>query len=223
MASRHEKMTRLWKVMPGAGAVLLLCALPLAAQNAAPIDTMGLGSGRYATMEMLFERTFLRVDVMRLTLRFDPATEEALQTRIEAQNGATTADAVADIALESTDVMVRGVFLRNVSLSQFLDGLLTNLTNAQKAGLVTEEEFRKIEADVKVQYEPLRERGLHNGDTMWYRVSGDSLHVVVQASDGQILIEQRVVGPERRRAVLGGYLAPGSEFRGGLIRSVLAT
>jgi hypothetical protein len=195
---------------------------PLAAQSAAPIDTMGLGSGRYATMEMLFERTFLRVDVMRLTLRFDPATEQALLTLIEGQNGATSADAVADIALESRDVMVRGVFLRNVSLAQFLDGLLTNLTNAQKAGLVTEAEFDRIETDVNVQYQPLRERGLHNGDTMWYRVSGDSLHVVVQDSDGKILVESRAVGPERRRAVLGGYLAPGSEFRSGLIRSLLS-
>jgi hypothetical protein len=220
MASGYKKMLRKWKLVFGLITALFLAG-PLAAQTIAPIDTSGLGSGRYATMEMLFERTFLRVDVMRLTLRFDPPTEEALQTLIEGQNGAATADAVANIALESTDVMVRGVFLRNVSLSQFLDGLLTNLKNARKAGLVTEEEYRKVEDDVNVQYEPLRERGLHNGDTMWYRVSGDSLHVVVEASDGEILIESRAVGPERRRSVLGGYLAPGSEFRGGLIGSVL--
>ena len=37
---------------------------------------------------------------------------------------------------------------------------------------------------------------------------------------GRILVEERVVGPERRRAVLGGYFAPDSDFRAPLIGSL---
>ena len=209
----------------------LLCLLlpvivsPLAAQPLVPIDTSGLADGRYASMEMLYERSFLRVDVMRLSLRFGRETADRLETFLVSRNdggsGTDAQDTVADIALEAQDAIVHGVFLRSVSLPQFLKGLLSNLERARDAGVVSDEEFRAIEADVRVQYLPLEVRGLRPGDGMWYRIRGDSLHVVTQGANGEVLIEERAVGSERRRAVLGGYLAPGSDFRKGLTRSLL--
>jgi hypothetical protein len=39
--------------------------------------------------------------------------------------------------------------------------------------------------------------------------------------DGDVLVDQTDIGPERRMSVFGSYFAPGSEFRKGLTTSVL--
>ncbi len=57
---------------------------------------------------------------------------------------------------------------------------------------------------------------------MYYRIRGDSLHTVYLASDGETLLDQVDVGPERRLSVLGGYFAPGSDFRDKLVDSLLS-
>ncbi|HSM08267.1 MAG TPA: hypothetical protein VLA33_04535, partial [Gemmatimonadota bacterium] len=66
------------------------------------------------------------------------------------------------------------------------------------------------------------ERGIRSGDRMLQRVRGDTLRTVYEGADGEVLLDQVDVGPERRLAVLGGYFAPGSDFRQGLVESVLA-
>lgn len=186
-----------------------------------PVDTTGLASGPTATMEMLYERTIFRVDVMRLTLRFGPETAGELG-RIAGgrEYGGPVADSVARAAVGSRNVLVRSRFVRDVSFGQFMEGLRRNLGNARDAGFLSSEEYRTIMSDIESQYEPIRGRGIRDGETMWYRVRGDTLHVALQTLDGSVLIDRRPVGPERRRAVLGGYLAPESDFREELIRSL---
>jgi hypothetical protein len=55
---------------------------------------------------------------------------------------------------------------------------------------------------------------------MYQRIRSDTLRTVYVDREGSILLDQLDVGPERRLAVLGGYFAPGSEFRDGLVASV---
>lgn len=186
-----------------------------------PVDTTGLASGPWSTMEMLYERTIFNVDVLTLTLRFGPETASELKRLVRGREyGDALADSVARVALEAHDVLVKSRFERNVGLDQFLDGLRDSLGKAREAGFLTEEERRTIEADVNVQYRPLEDRGIRDGEVMWYRIRGDSLHVAFQTLDGSVLVDERPVGPERRMGVLGGYLAPGSDFREKLIRSL---
>ncbi len=200
--------------------VVLLAPLCASAQQAVPVDTTGLGSGAGATMHMLYERTIFRVDVLDLTLRFGPEAAQRLSDVLSSSDGRRSDDALANTALDARQVLARVVFRRDVRLGQFLDGLESNLRAARSAGIVSAGEFDTIMRDVRAQYESLRERGFRDRDTMWYRVRGDSLHVVVQSADGAILLDERVIGPERRRSVLGGYLAPGSDFRKGLLESI---
>lgn len=181
-----------------------------------PVDTAGLADGPFATMQMLYERTLLNVDVLRLTLRFD--AETALQ--LERLGAGAPPDSIAAVALQSRNVLVRSEFLRNVDLDQFLDGLQQSLDGAHRAGILSDTELETVLQSVNTEYSVLAERGIRDGDTMWYRIRGDSLHVAVQAPDGHVLLESRPVGPERRRAVLGGYLAPGSDFREKLVESL---
>lgn len=216
-----------WLPGPAPLALLLLATLtaaPVLAQAPAgppPVDTTGLADGPYATMEMLYERTIFNVDVLTLTLRFGEETAAELRRLVEGRSyGDALADTVARVALDAHDVLVRTRFERGVSLEQFLDGLRDSLERAREAGLITDEEHRTILGDVDVQYEPLAEDGIEEGEIMWYRIRGDSLHVAFQALDGGVPVEERPVGEERRLGVLGGYLAPGSDFREKLIRSL---
>lgn len=200
----------------------LVCAAPGRAQPPAPpVDTTGLASGPFATMEMLYERTIFGIDVLRLRIRFGPGTAADLRARVDGRPWSDAlADSVAAVALRARNVLVSSRFQRDVGLDRFLESLNDQLRNARERGLLTAAEVEEIEGDTRAQYAPLRDRGIREDDIMWYRIRDDRLHVVVQSADGVVLVEERVEGPERRMAVLAGYFARGSDFRDDLVRSL---
>lgn len=186
-----------------------------------PIDTSGLAQGPFSTMAMLYERTIFNVDILQLEVGFDAETARTFSSLIEGRSyDDALAQQVVEAALDAPDVMVRSQFLRDVSLDQFLDGMRDNLRNARENGYLTEDEEDLIARETTAGYAILEDRGIRQGETMWYRIRGDTLHVAFVGLDGEVLVEDRPVGPERRMAVLGGYLAQGSDFREDLIRSL---
>lgn len=188
---------------------------------AVPVDTAGLAQGPFATMAMLYERTIFNVDILQLEVGFDTETARTFSSLIEGQSyDDALAQEIVEAALVAPDVMVRTRFLRDVSLDQFLDGMRDNLRNARENGYLTQDEESLIARETAAGYATLEGRGIREGETMWYRIRGDTLHVAFVGLDGEILVEDRPVGPERRMAVLGGYLAQGSDFREDLIRSL---
>jgi len=202
--------------------VVVVGTAPAAAQDrGAPVDTMGLAEGPFSSMDMLYERTIFNVDVLRLHMVFGPETAATFSDLVgEGSYDGEVAERVAEAALASEDVLVRSRFLRDVSLDQFMDGLRDNLRMAREQGFLTPEEEATIRRETQAQYAILSGRGIRKGETMWYRIRGDSLHVALESLDGEVLLEDRPVGPERRMAVLGGYLARGSDFREKLVRSL---
>jgi hypothetical protein len=196
--------------------------MPAVAQDRdAPVNTTGLAEGPFSSMDMLYERTIFNVDVLSLHMAFGPETAATFTELVgDGDYDGDTAERVAEAALASRDVLVRSRFLRDVSLDQFMDGLRDNLRRAREDGLLTPEQEETIRQETQAQYSILEGRGIREGETMWYRIRGDSLHVALEAVDGEILLEDRPVGPERRLAVLGGYLAAGSDFREKLVRSL---
>ena len=194
----------------------------VAADGALAADTAGPRAGPYGRMHMLLERTIFKVDVLTLDVWFGPSTAgriEGLLSRSPQSRG--LADSLAAAALEANDVLTRLTFRRNVRLGQFLDGIRGNLRRATRAGIVTPAEFQSISTDLPRWYSFLAERGIRSGDRMYQRVRADTLRTVYVDPEGDILLDQVDVGPERRLAVLGGYFAPGSDFREGLVASVL--
>lgn len=204
-------------------AVLILAGSGVRAQSTspAPVDTAGLADGPFATMAMRYERTIFNVDVLQLEVGFDTETAQTFSALIRGQRyDDALAQQVVDAALVAPDVMVRTQFLRDVSLDQFLGGMRDNLRNARENGYLTEDEERLIARETTAGYAALEGRGIRKDEVMWYRIRGDTLHVAFVGLDGEVLVEDRPVGPERRMAVLGGYLAKGSDFREELIRSL---
>lgn len=203
---------------------LFALAVPLGAQTAmqpgaavapAPVDTAGLGTGPGSTMSMLYERTFLDIDVLRIRLRFGPDAAREITAALAASR-----DSAALAAIDARRAVISCEFERDVTLDQFLNGLAKDLTAARESGAIGQVGFDRIMEDVNVQYRPIEERGFKDGDVMWYGIHGDTLDVVLVSADGEKLIRERAVGPERRRGTLAGFLAPDTHFREGLLKSL---
>lgn len=188
-------------------------------------------------MSMLLERTIFQVDVLTLDIRLGTEAEARLDRLLgdgnaqtederagaaaEGRDEADLPDSVAAVALDAREVLARLEFHRDVDLERFLGGIRDNLRRARAAGIVAADSYESISEDLPGWYSFLKDRGLRSGDRMFQRIRGDTLRTVYVTEDGETLLDQVDVGPERRLAVLGGYFAPGSEFREGLVESAL--
>lgn len=217
--ARHGR-ARMYRLRLPLLAVLCLGMAPApAAAQPSPVDTTGLGSE--AGMHMLLEKTIFQVDVLTLDIRFGAEASARLDSLVagRAYSGGL-ADSVAAIALDARDVWAHIVFKRNVSLNQFLGGVRRNLDRARKDGIVSPAEYETISDGLPLWYAFLDDRGIHSGDEMFYRIRGDTLRTVFRSVEGEILLDQVDIGPERRLSVLGGYFASKSDFRERLVRSL---
>ncbi len=175
----------------------------------------------YGEMRMLFEKTFLKIDVLRLVIRLNAEDAWKIEELAAGRNYSDElAHAIADIAIHSRDAWARIRFERDISLGQFLGGTDDNLRKARDAGIIAEGDYEKISRAMPVWYAFLEERGIKDGDVMLYRVRDDSLHTQYWGVDGDLLLDQIDVGPERRLALLGSYFVRGSDFRERLIKSL---
>ncbi len=201
----------------------LALALLLTAGAARPAlaQRVCLASPNPVQMSMLLEATIFKVDVLTLSVRLDGAAAQRLRdvarTRALAE---PVRDSVAMIAADATCASARMDFVRDVSMSRFLDGVRESGRVARDAGFIEPETFWLIDASLPEWYAFLEGRGVRDGDWMSYRIRGDTLDIRYTSADGELLLEQRDVGAELRRSILAGYFARGSDFREGLIESL---
>lgn len=212
-------------ILVGATALLPNSGAAQSAPLEVPVDTTGLASGPYAAASMRLEKTIFKVDVLRLELRFAPAARDRIREAAEGAAG-TSGDerslAIADAAAHAGGAWARIQFDRDIKLGQFVDAGRESLSDAREAGYIDAAAEREIGANLPRWYAFLAERKIRKGDEMHYRIRGDTLRTVYVGRDGDILLDQVDVGPERVGSVLGGYFAAGSDFREPLLRSLAA-
>ncbi len=205
--------------------LLIICVLllpPLMAEGPFSRND-SLGQGPFAKMSMLYERTFLRLDVLTLEIYFGP--DEASQIERLAAGAQLTpalADSIADLALQAQNAEIHVQFKRDVSKNKFLRGARENAGRALKAGLIKKEFYEEICRQLPIWYSFMNGRGILEGDEMFHQIKGDTLRSVYRGTDGKILMDQTQFGEQRRLAVLGSYLVKKSDFREGLIESLFA-
>jgi hypothetical protein len=205
---------------------LVVLAVPAAAQSPAsrapsPLDTTGVAPD--PRLHMLLEKTIFKIDILTLEVRFGPETAARLDSLARGrQYSRALEDSVMAAALDARDAWARMEFQRNFGFDRFTEGLTGSVRAAVRAGIVTPAMYDTISSSLPEWYSFLPERGVLDGDEMFYRVLGDTLRTVYRGADGRILLEQTDVGPQRGRALLGGWLAPGSDFREGLVKSLFA-
>ena len=130
------------------------------------------------------------------------------------------ADSIANVALAASNAWAVIEYVRDVNPGQFLGGVRDNMKRAVEAGLISQQNYDVISADLPVLYAFLEERKVFRGDRIYYRIRGDTLRTVYQGADDDILLDHTEIGAERCLAVMGGYYAPKSSFRKKLIESL---
>lgn len=234
----HDRLVRAERRFAGLGpgwlatrgfvaAILLLIACPPAAAQASgaaspAMDTLSVGRSPYSRMRTLLEKTIFKVDVLTLDVHLGDEDAQRIERLLAGgrRYSRELADSIAAVAIYSRDAWLRIEFLRNVSLRQFVDGIDDNLRHVPEAGIIERSDYEMITENLPRWFSFLRERGIHKGDQIHYRIRGDSLRTVYRAAGGEILLDQVDVGEERRLAVLGSYFVRKSDFRKGLIKSL---
>ena len=191
------------------------------ADPAPSLKSNDLAHGPYSSMHMLLEKTFLKVDVLTVDVRFGKSAHARLAklARGKAYSEALGKEA-AKIAIPADDALVQLRFVRDVSLDQWMDGVRENLQQARDAGLISKETQQRVGQGLPSWFAPLAERGYSKGDRVLYRVRPDSLRTVVVTAGGKILVDRRDRDKDALRVVMASYFAPGSDFREPLLRSL---
>jgi hypothetical protein len=217
-------------VIRGLATTMLLAAVvspPAAAQTtgqpgARPSDpSTALGGTPGSYMHALLQRTILRVDVLTVELCFDEPTGRRFAA-IAARGRITgaAADSITALALAGTRAIGRVEFLRDIPLRDFIEGVDDDLRNAVDAGLVPDSVYRALSEGLPVWYAPLQRRGIRKGDILMYEMGREWVRTVFHSREGPALLDRTETGRARRNSPLATWLAPGSPFRTGLLRSL---
>ena len=204
-------------------ALVVLVAPTWALPTTAPdLQLNGLATGPYSRMHMLLEKTFLAVDVLTVEIRFGQRTQQQFQGIVE-RGGTSQAliSRLADAAVQANDVFIALEFKRDVSLDRWVEAVRDSLGKARRAGIIDEATFHHVSDNLPVWFHGIAERGFRDGDRILYRAYSDSLRTVLVTADGHVLLDQTDRGTAPRLALLGGYFAPGTQFREPLIESLL--
>lgn len=183
-------------------------------------DSAPLATDRYGHLQMKLEKTWFKVDVVRVDVWFDTTTRDRFRALAEGQRYSDPlAERIAQAALQAQDVQIQIEFLRDASHGEFLDAARDNLARARDAGYISKATFATSWRGVQTDFAPLRRRGFEDGDRLIYRTRGGALQTIVNAGD-RVLLDVTSPDPNARRALLASYFAPRSDFRKGLIKDL---
>ena len=165
-------------------------------------------------MGMVFEKTLLSVNVLRLDIEVDAACAKNL-VKVR-----SNPDSVAACVIEAPEAWVHMQFLRSTSQGKFFGGIRENLAKARKAGFITADHEKEVSAQLPQWYGFLAKRGVKKGDVIVYWIRGTAMKTTYYDPAGTVLFNLTQQDAEARHGVLGSYFAPGSDFREGLVKSL---
>lgn len=202
------------------GVALLVClAGDTSAQRRPPLDTRGLATGPYSRMSAKLERTFMRVDVVRVDLRFDEPTRREIEKVARGNRySAARADRIAEAVIGAERAQAQVTFLRDVDLGMYLDGIRDDLQRAENAGMIADRSRRRWTAEPRRTLAFLEDRGFREGDRLYYDIRGTTVRTTIVDEEGRMLGDRYDRADDLPRTILAGYMAPGSNFREILVR-----
>lgn len=207
--------------------ILPILAATLVGQSAdlpATLNSEGLGNAAHSHMRTKLEKTIFKVDVLDVDVWLGKEDAERLGALVEGRSySGRLADSVSIVAIHSRDALVRIQFLRDISLSQFLDGIDENMRHLPEEGILQRSDYERIATGLPVWFDFLNQRGIRKSDEVFYRIRADTLRTMYRSADGRILLDQTDVGAASRLSVLGSYYVRGSDFREGLIKSLFGS
>jgi hypothetical protein len=201
-------------------ASLLALLLPLAPCPArAAAQTIGQAPPPHGHLRTILEKTFLKVDVLALDVCVDETAAARLADFAALKRDRPLEDSVARTTLAADRVLGRITFLRDVSYSQFLGGILEEQKHAVEAGWLADSTYRSVSAALPEWFSFLENRNIRKDEQILYHIHGDSIRTVFIDNAGAHQLDRTDIGWWRRTSVLATWFAPGSGFRDGLVRS----
>lgn len=218
-------MARFWRPLQRsvlAAAVLVGATVPPRSGHAQePLDDDGLGRRPFGRMYMLLEKTFLNIDVMTVEIRFAPAIADELAALAAGHPPSRElTERIAARATHAEDAWVEVRFKRHLGMGTFIGGGRQIAESARRAQVIDEATLQQIKRDLPHWFAFLDGRGIESGDRLRYRILPTSLRTVFIDRDGKVRLDKTDEGTVPRLALLGGYFAPGSDFRNGLVSSL---
>jgi hypothetical protein len=197
-------------------------ALVAAAETSLPsLESKELAQGAYATMHMLLQKTFLRINVATIEVRVDKPTQTQLSGLA---GGKSFSDSLApqltQAVIGAQRAVVQMKFKRDVSLDRWMGVVRENLEQTRKAGLIDAGLEKRVSQELPQSFAALKSRGYEKDDRLIYDIAPGRLRTVVLSGSGQALVDRLDEDPGVRRVVLCSYFAPGSDFRDPLLRSL---
>jgi hypothetical protein len=192
------------------------------AEPSPSLDAGDLAQGPFSYMQMLLQKTILRVNVATVEVRLDKPTQSRLAGLATGQAYSAALDQqLANVIVGAQRAVVQTKFKRDISLDRYLGLVREGLERARKAGLVTAELERHVSEGLPPSFAAIKSRGYEKGDRIIYSISPEGLHTIVISAGGQVLVD-RIDKDQTKKVVLSIYFAGGSEFREPLLRSFFA-
>lgn len=182
-----------------------------------------LAQGLYSSMQLLYRRNFFFFSfaVFEVEMRFGQDMAGDLEALVEGRGlSKSLENQIANLALDSEDAFIQIEFKIAFGFNLFIREIRRSTREVYEFGAIDRDLCERIWNSLPVWYDFLRRRGVRRGDRMFYRIQGDVLRVVYEEADGNVLLDESYEEPYARRAVLGGYFAPTSDLRQGLVRSL---
>jgi hypothetical protein len=199
--------------------LLIAAACVFATGSAARAQNTGRLADATARLHAVLEKTFLDVDVLALDVCLDAEALHRIDQITAARRTKALEDSVTRTVLDAAAVFGTIRFLRNVSYSQFIGGIIEEQQHAVKAGLLADSTYRNVSAALPQWFSFLENRGIRKNERVIYDIRGDTIRSMYIDLAGERLLDRSDVGYWRRTSVLATWLAPGSGFRGDLMRS----
>jgi hypothetical protein len=176
------------------------------------------GAPRFAHLDFLLERTLLKIDVVRLRIDVDHETARGVAAVVDAgDRSRKREDDVAERYLATRHADISLEFKMDLGFDRFIDSAADNSKRLVKAGLVEEEAAERLVTERRERFAFLADTGIREGDLFLYTVRGDTVTTRFIDADGHTRLDYIRIGPEWRRALMGTYFVPGSNFRDGLM------
>jgi hypothetical protein len=175
----------------------------------------------YRRLEMLLEKTFLQIDAARAVLELPPDVADSLHALAAGRRcDDVLRDEMARYLRSGRRVDVTLTFLHGFGADRFFAGGRDNVRRLEEDGLLDRETVARLIRDQRRRFAFLADRGIEDGDRLFYRLRGDTLDIRFVDAGGVERVNETQVGRGYRVALWGAYLHPESEFRRGLLDSV---
>ncbi len=191
-----------WLAAPGA----------VVAQDGADRFYTGVGADPDATLEFLFEVTFMKIDVADVAAALPPAASAALVDAIAIDDKSDRRARIREVLTEADPVVCSMTFQRDADWGRLEKSLSRTWKAAEACGAVDATRRGEIELDMAAVMAPLVERGALEGDELLYRVDGDEVTIAYVTVDGELLAETTRTGADWADGVRAAFFCAESRY-----------